>query len=162
MHINTTQNNKSDKINKRELMQGKVLKLFLTLDNPQKDRISKDKIDVDENGILEDKFYAKDSQRAILISSLESYKIARDSDITITEGALGENILIDVNPYGLLPGEKIQIGDIVLEITQNCTICKGLSQVDKKLPSLLKNDRGIFAKVVSTKGNITLEDKVLF
>jgi len=143
-------------------MQGKVLKLFLTLDNPQKDRISKNKIEVDEHGILNDKFYAKDSQRAILISSIESYSIAKESDISIEEGALGENILIDINPYGLLPGEKIQIGDIVLEITQNCTICKGLSQVDKKLPLLLKNDRGIFAKVVSTKGSIALEDAVVF
>lgn len=143
-------------------MQGKVLKLFLTLDNPQKDRISKDKIDVDENGILNDKFYAKDSQRAILISSIESYSIASESDISIEEGALGENIIIDINPYHLLPGEKIQIGNIVLEITQNCTICKGLSQIDKKLPSLLKNDRGIFAKVVNTKGSITLKDAVVF
>jgi len=56
-------------------MQGKVLKLFITKDDKDKTREMPQKLQVDEAGVLGDKFYAKDSQRAILISSTESYKL---------------------------------------------------------------------------------------
>lgn len=143
-------------------MNGKVFKLFLTLNDEQKTRLSKTQISLDENGILEDKFYAKDSQRAILISCLDSYNLAFNANIELKEGTLGENILIDINPYSLLPGQRLRIGAVELEITQNCTICKGLSLIDKKLPKLLKEDRGIFAKVVGQNGNIQVGDSVVF
>jgi MOSC domain-containing protein YiiM len=72
---------------------------------------------------------------------------------------LGENILIDYNPYDLPVGTKLEIGEVVLEISQHCTLCKSLTKVDNALPKLLKNDRGIFAKVVKS-GNISLKDKI--
>jgi MOSC domain-containing protein YiiM len=77
----------------------------------------------------------------------------------MTYGALGENILIDYNPYDLAIGSQIQIGEVVLEITQNCTICNHLSFIDKTLPKLLKDDRGIFVKVVKV-GVIKKRDKL--
>ena len=98
--------------------------------------------------MIDDKFHAKALERSVLIASKDSYNIVEDNGIRIEEGTLGENILIDWNPYHLLAGERFKIGDLVLEITQNCTLCKGLSSVDSKLPKLLKNDRGIFAKVL--------------
>ena len=64
-------------------------------------------------------------------------------------GYLGENILIDYNPYELPIGTKIRIGDAVLQISQNCTICNHLSALDKRIPKLLSKERGIFAKVVN-------------
>jgi len=126
---------------------GKVLKLYTTeKGNPS--RIHHPALSLDADGVLGDKFHAKALERSVLIASIESYNIVEDNDINIEEGSLGENILIDWNPYHLLPGEQFSIGDLVLEITQNCTLCKGLSSVDTKLPKLLKNDRGIFAKVL--------------
>jgi len=141
-------------------MQGKVLKLFITKDDKDKTRETPQKLQVDEAGIIGDKFYAKDSQRAILISSIQSYKLTQENGIDIAVGALGENLLIDINPYHLTPGEHLQIGETVLEITQNCTLCKGLSSVNSKLPKLLKNDRGIFAKVVNGPSTINIGDSV--
>lgn len=141
-------------------MQGKVLKLFITKDDKNKTRETPQKLQVDEAGIIDDKFYAKDSQRAILISSMESYKLTQENGIDIAVGALGENLLIDINPYHLTPGERLQIGETVLEITQNCTLCKGLASVNSKLPKLLKNDRGIFAKVVNGPSTIKIGDSV--
>jgi MOSC domain-containing protein YiiM len=131
-------------------MQGKIISLYISKDDKNKTRELKDELLLDENGIVGDKFYAKDEQRAILISTLQSYEIARKNNIELQDGALGENILIDINPYHLLPGEKIYIGDAVLEITQNCTLCKGLATLSPKLPKLLKKDRGIFAKVTKS------------
>jgi len=139
-------------------MQGKVTKIFITKNDEDKTRETPQEIQVNEAGIIGDKFYAKDTQRAILITATESYKLAQENNIEIKEGSLGENLLIDVSPYHLLPGESLTVGDTVLEITQNCTLCKGLSSVNAKLPKLLKNDRGIFAKVISGPAIIKIGD----
>jgi len=56
-------------------------------------------------------------------------------------------------------GSKISIGKVLLVVTQNCTICNHLSSIDKRLPSLLKDDRGIFVKVVEG-GVIEKGDKI--
>ena len=141
-------------------MKGKVIELFLTKDDANKTRQSVQSISVDQHGIVGDKFYGKNSQRAILLTSQESYKLSEENGINISTGSLGENILIDLNPYSLLMGDKLLISGIELEITQNCTLCKGLSSVDSKLPKLLKNDRGIFARVSSDSGIINIGDEV--
>ncbi len=141
-------------------MQGKVLQLFITHSDANKTRESVEKISVDEFGIKDDKFYNKNLMRSILITSYESYKLSQENNISIETGSLGENILIDINPYDLNPGERLTIGSTVLEITQNCTLCKGLSTLNSKLPKLLKNDRGIFAKVIKGSSEIALDDKV--
>lgn len=140
---------------------GKVLKLFYTLDDISKTRIDTQCVELDEKGIKEDKFYAKDLQRSVLITSIQSYEMAQQESIDIPYGSLGENILIDVNPYHLIAGQTLQIGNITLQITQNCTLCKGLASVHTKLPKILKNDRGIFAKVVSGAGEIKVGDRVV-
>lgn len=133
---------------------GKVLKLFITSKDANKTRLSPEFINVDNEGVIDDKFHGKDLLRSILITSLESYELAQKEGIDIEYGLLGENILVDINPYDLLPGQQFTIADTVFEITQNCTLCKGLSTVDAKLPKVLKNDRGIFAKVISGKSEI--------
>lgn len=142
------------------MMTGKVLKLFITCDDENKTRLSPEVITVNNDGVLEDKFYNKDLSRSVLITSIQSYEMALHEGIEIEPGSLGENILVDLNPYSLLPGDKLQIGDTVLEITQNCTLCKGLSSVSPKLPKLLKNDRGIFAKVINGKSTIKINDVI--
>lgn len=141
-------------------MQGKVVTLFITKDDENKTRQRPQEIQVDAAGIIGDKFYAKDEQRAILITATDSYKLTQENNIEIEEGSLGENLLVNVSPYHLLPGECLTVGDTVLEITQNCTLCKGLSSVNAKLPKLLKNDRGIFAKVISGPAIIKIGDAV--
>ena len=141
-------------------MTGKVIELFITKDDTKKTRISVASIRVDKDGIKGDKFYAKDSMRAILLSSQDSYKLSKENAIDLNTGALGENISIDINPYSLVHGDRIKIGNAELEITQNCTLCKGLSTLNSKLPKLLKNDRGIFAKVIEGSSEIHLGDKV--
>jgi MOSC domain-containing protein YiiM len=140
---------------------GKVLQLFISVKdaNGLTQTIEQNEISLDEHGVLNDKFYTKDPMRSILISSLESYTLAKENNISMPFGSLGENILMDFNPYSFHPGDQLKIGNVILEITQNCTLCKGLSKVDTKAPKLLKNHRGIFAKTV-TSGNLKIADKV--
>jgi len=141
-------------------MQGKVVALYITKDDTNKSRLTPNEIQVDTNGIIGDKFYAKDQNRAILITATQSYELTQANNIELENGALGENILIDINPYHLLPGQTLTIGETTLEITQNCTLCKGLTSIHSKLPKLLKNDRGIFAKVINGPSLIKISDIV--
>ena len=135
---------------------GKIIELFYSTSDG---RINPINLSLDEKGVKEDKFYNKNIQRSVLIASLESYKIANEHGIDAPYSSLGENILIDYNLYHLKPGAKISIGDLILEISQNCTICNSLAKVDPALPNILKDDRGIFAKVISS-GSIKKGDKV--
>ena len=137
---------------------GEVLALFISK-RGESERHTQEAISVDSNGVLNDKFYAKDEERSVLLTTVESYAMAKRENIEMPYGTLGENILIDYNPYGLAMGQQIQMGEVLLKITQNCTICNHLSIVDKKLPKLLKDDRGIFIKVVKS-GRIVKGDKI--
>ena len=135
---------------------GNVLKMFISSKNG---RISKTELSFDAKGVIEDKYYDKDIQRSVLITSIESYELALSKGVDAPHSALGENLLIDYNPYHLKEGAQLQIGELVLEISQHCTLCKSLAKVDNALPKLLKNDRGIFAKVVK-EGTISTGDNI--
>ncbi len=137
---------------------GKILELFISIEGAE-NRVKKASFMVDKSGILGDKFYGKSIQRSILLSSEDSYLLSKEQGIELSYGLLGENILMDFNPYSLDVGTKLKIGEVTLEITQACTICNHLSKVDKKLPKLLKNDRGIFAKVIKS-GSIHVNNAV--
>jgi len=137
---------------------GKILELFISTKGSSA-RVNRSTIDLELPGVAGDKFYDKDDTRSILITSKESYDLIKEYDIDMPYGYLGENILMDYNPYTLKMGTRLQIGSAVVEISQNCTICNHLSVLDKRIPKLLKNDRGIFAKVV-TPGKISKNDDV--
>ena len=137
---------------------GNVLKLFISKSGTSK-RFDKSSIALDKYGVREDKFYNKDAQRSVLLSSYASYDLVKTYGIEMPFGYLGENILIDYNPYALEIGTHIKIGDTILEISQNCTICNHLAILDVKIPTLLKNDRGIFTKVIK-EGEIKIDDAV--
>lgn len=116
-------------------------------------------LNLDTEGIVDDKHYNKNTSRSVLITSLESYLLAKSHGIEIPYGSLGENILIDYNPYHLKAGRKLKIGNTLLEISQLCTLCKSLTQIDTNLPKLLRDDRGIFAKVIE-EGSIKEDDSI--
>lgn len=137
---------------------GKVITLFISVPD-SKSKLEKAYIQLDSKGITEDKFYNKDINRSVLITSLDSYHLVKKENISMPYGSLGENLLIDYNPYHLPSGTQLQIGSTILEISQYCTICNHLSSIDERVPDLLKNDRGIFAKVIKA-GEIKKGDTI--
>ena len=126
---------------------GSVLRLF-TSKSGTSERFLEQKLSLDTNGVVNDKFYAKNVERSVLIATTDSYDLVATYGIEMPFGYLGENILMDFNPYALEVGSKLKIGTAILEISQHCTICNHLTTIDVKIPTLLKNDRGVFAKVV--------------
>lgn len=138
---------------------GKMLALYIS-QTGQKGRIKQNELYLDEQGIIGDKYYNRDINRSILLTSTHSYDLAKNKNISIPFGSLGENLLIDYNPYHLSPGSQLRIGkEVIVEISQPCTMCEHLSSIDEQLPELLKNDRGVFVKVVQG-GTIYTEDTV--
>lgn len=138
---------------------GKILALFHAVKG-EDGRRGYESIEIDEGGIIGDKYYGKNLNRTILITSeAASYALAELHGISAPYGSLGENIVIDINPYNLEAGQQIRIGETVVAITQNCTLCSSLGKVDERLPELLKADRGIFAKTVQG-GRISVGDSV--
>jgi len=137
---------------------GKISALFISVKGESK-RFEKELLSLDQKGILSDKFHDTNIERSVLITSRASYDLALKNNIKMPFGSLGENLLIDYNPYHLKAGTQLHIGSCILEISQNCTICEHLSNIDESLPTLLKNDRGIFAKVLQ-EGVISKEDSI--
>ena len=126
---------------------GKVMSLFVSVQGSSK-RVEKKLCHLDTKGIIEDKYHDTNINRSVLLTSEASYDLADRNNIQMPFGSLGENILIDYNPYHMTAGDQLRIGEALLEISQNCTMCDHLSKIDEKLPTLLKDDRGIFAKVI--------------
>lgn len=137
----------------------RVLALFISVDDEKK-RVCKEQLKLDEKGVLEDKFYAKNNNRLILITSETAYTLAKSNGIELEYGSLGENILINQSINQLAIGDRFKIGEMLLEVTQNCTLCNGLSIIDSQLPVVLKNDRGLFAKAI-TNGIIKKNDIII-
>ena len=130
----------------------KVLKLYVS-------KVETKSLSVDTMGVLGDKYYAKEKNRSVLISSTKSYDVAKSNTIDLSYGELGENILVNFDIYSLPVGTKLKIGEALLKISQNCTLCNSLSKINPKLPKLLKEDRGIFAFVLES-GEIKEGDKI--
>ncbi len=130
---------------------GKVISLFISVQGSSA-RVEKTSFNLDPKGIVEDKYYDTNINRSVLVTSKASYDLANRNNIQMPFGSLGENILIDYNPYHLTAGDQLRIGEVILQISQNCTMCDHLSKIDESLPTLLKDDRGIFAKVI--KGGV--------
>jgi MOSC domain-containing protein YiiM len=103
-----------------------------------------------DHGIENDKFALKDLSKTVMIVGQKAYDMANEIGIDLQYGSLGENIVASFDPHMLNVGEKILIGEVILEVTEPCTICSHLSIHDKKLPKLVKNDRGVYFKIIES------------
>lgn len=99
-------------------------------------------------GIEFDKFAGKNENKAVMVVGSLAYDTALKNGIKLEYGSLGENILFDFNPHEFKIGNIIKIGQVILEITEKCTICNHLSIFGKKLPFLVKNCRGLYCKIL--------------
>lgn len=129
---------------------GKVMALFKA-EKGLETHTACESFHLDAQGIIGDKHHGKNATRSILLTSIaDSYVLANENGIDVPMGGLGENIIIDTPLYHLCSGDKIKIGSAVIEITQNCTLCSSLGDVDPKLPEILKDNRGIFGKTMQS------------
>ena len=105
---------------------------------------------IKDYGIEFDKFAGKNLDQTVLIVGLKSYEIAKNKDIDIVFGTLGENILLDFDPHEYLEGTRFKIGEAIIEMTTVCSICKHLTVFHNHLPKLLKEHRGVYCKIIKS------------
>ncbi len=118
-----------------------------------------DSIALDAAGVIGDGHYGKDPERSVMLTSTLAYDMAAQKGIYLEGGTLEENILVDLDPYDLPIGTQISIGEAIVEISKYGTICSHLTHIDSRLPKLLKEKRGIFAKVIR-EGSVKAGDAV--
>ncbi len=105
---------------------------------------------IEDYGIQNDKFAGKKLDQTVMIVGVKSYEIAKENNIELTFGCLGENILLDFDPHSFQVGKELFIGDTIIQITQICTVCNHLNVFDKNLPILLKGHRGLYCKIIKS------------
>lgn len=105
-------------------------------------------------GIENDKFAGNELDRVVMIVGLKSYEIAKDNSIDLEYGSYGENILFDFDPHEYKLGTKFYIGDVVLEVTQKCSLCNHLGVFGKELPKIIKDFRGLYCRIIRS-GDVT-------
>ena len=140
---------------------GKVLKTFSATNEPSglpRPIVSKLNLIVDY-GIENDKFAGKKLDQTVMIVGLKSYEIAKQNNIDLEIGCLGENILLDFDPHDFEVGKQLFIEETILEITQICTVCSHLSLFDNNLPTLLKGHRGLYCRII--KSGIIKENMIV-
>lgn len=101
-------------------------------------------------GIENDKFAKKDLNKTVMIVGANSYTLSKDNGINIDYGTLGENIVFDFDPHELEIGAIMKIGESEIQITEKCTICQHLTIFDKRLPKVVRNHRGLYAKILKS------------
>lgn len=111
-------------------------------------------------GALGDRHAGKDPDRALLVAGITAYGKAKEAGILLPFGALGENLLLDLDPHELPPGARLRVGEALLELSYVCTVCQSLSQFDLRLPKLLYGGRGLYARVLEG-GRVRVGDPVL-
>lgn len=142
---------------------GKVIEVFSAKKEDKKSlprpRVKKLEL-IKDYGIKDDKFAGKDFDKTVMIVGLKSYKLAKENNIKLEYGSLGENIFLDFDPHTYEVGDILIMNEAKIQITQVCTVCSHLSHFDKKLPKLLKNHRGLYCKILEN-GIITKNTDVL-
>lgn len=129
---------------------GKVVKLFIAKSDEKK-RILQESLSLIENfGIKGDKFARKNVNQAVMMVGTCSYELAKSHNILLEFGDLGENILVDFNTNLLKCGQILYIENLILEVTQSCSVCKHLAKFDAKLPKIMQSNRGIYLKILQT------------
>ena len=111
-------------------------------------------------GIVGDKFAGIDLDQTVMIVGQRAYDLAHEAGIVLEPGSLGENLLLDLDPHQLPVGTQLQIGSAVIELTEACTLCNHLSVFDRKLPKLVRHDRGVYCRIVAS-GMMRTGDEVI-
>jgi len=112
-------------------------------------------------GIEGDKFAGGKEYKTVMIVGKRPYDMAKELGIELEGGSLGENILFDFDPHEFAIGTIFQIGTAQIQITDSCTLCQHLSIFDKRLPKLVRDNRGLYCKIVSD-GEVKVGDRAIW
>jgi len=118
--------------------------------------LSVSEVEVSSAGFQGDFHTSVANGRQILMLSSEVLQ-----EFELRPGSLFENIVLEgVDVMALSPGQRLHIGNSVLEVTVPCQPCVQMERIRKGLKQALAGKRGMFAQVVTT-GTIRVGDRVM-
>ena len=110
------------------------------------------------HGIIGDKFAGRDLDQTVMIVGRRAYDLAEEAGIDLEPGSLGENLFLELDPHRLAVGTRLQVGTAVIELTEACTLCAHLGIFDRKLPKVVRHDRGVYCRIVRS-GVVRIGDR---
>ena len=120
-----------------------------------------DFVEVNDKGIVGDA-HSGDWHRQVSLLGIDSVnKMQSKISVELKPGAFAENILIDTGIllYELQIGQKVKVGECILEVTQIGKECHATCEIRKVTGDCVMPREGIFTKVI-TGGKIKAGDEV--
>ena len=120
-----------------------------------------DFVEVNDKGIVGDD-HSGDWHRQVSLLGIDSVnKMQSKISVELKPGAFAENILIDTGIllYELQIGQKVKVGECILEVTQIGKECHATCEIRKVTGDCVIPREGIFTKVI-TGGKIKAGDEV--
>jgi len=97
-------------------------------------------------GIVGDSHAREGSSRQVLLMDLETLEA-----LDLRPGAVRENITVrGLSLHALQPGDRLRIGEALLEITKPCTPCGRMDEIRPGLQEALRGRRGMLARVLES------------
>ncbi len=111
-------------------------------------------------GIEGDAHGSVKSHRQVSLISFESIEEFNEKGADVTDGAFGENVIVQGLDFKKYPiGTQFRSGDVILELTQIGKECHSRCQIFDKMGDCIMPREGVFCKVVM--GGILTEGDIL-
>jgi MOSC domain-containing protein YiiM len=132
-----------------------VLHLFQSLAHGQPVQESDEVAAVENKGFRDCVHGRKNSSRQILLMDIQ-----RLEQFGIAPGSAKENITTrGITVDELHFGQHLQVGEVLLEVTQPCTPCEQMDEIRKGLQEEMRGQRGTLCRVVRS-GRIRRGDRI--
>lgn len=102
-----------------------------------------------ENWGIENDAHAGDWHRQVSLLSYQKVEEFNARGAGVTDGAFGENLLVDGIDCAKLPvGARLKCGEALLEVTQIGKECHSHCEIYKRVGTCIMPHQGIFARVL--------------
>lgn len=141
-------------------MQGIVVSINISKNKGTTKQSIKEAMVIENYGIEGDAHASSHWHRQISLLALESIQKMIDKGLTLNYGDFAENITTKgIELLSLPVGTKLQIGEVILEITQHGKSCHSKCEIFKIVGNCIMPKEGIFAKVLKG-GKIKVGDEI--
>lgn len=141
-------------------MQGIVVSINISKNKGTTKQSIKEAMVIENYGIEGDAHASSHWHRQISLLALESIQKMMDKGLTLNYGDFAENITTKgIELLSLPVGTKLQIGEVILEITQHGKSCHSKCEIFKIVGNCIMPKEGIFAKVLKG-GKIKVGDEI--
>ncbi len=99
---------------------------------------------IENYGLANDRKAQSNSKRQVLLVDEDTLQY-----VGVPAGGLNENLAVrGIDVDALEAGQRVRIGDVLLEVTMPCTVCGELEHIREGLKEELRGRRGVLSRVL--------------